>query len=128
MKTVEIRVRPVTRWNITRHESDPEHGAGGCESLGEYDSERQANDMALAMKAQEPMARVVTSDGAVHDPEQIEYTIIGRTFEVQAPVYYAYSPEDVKKTIERATQEHPGCEFRVYEKRSNDASVWLPQV
>jgi len=63
MKTVEIRVRPVTRWNITRHESDPAHGASSCGSQGEFSNARDADKIAMALQAAEPGAIVVTSDG-----------------------------------------------------------------
>lgn len=51
-KTVEYRVRPVTRYHVTRFESeDNPSGAGraGCESLGEYDNESQAFKVSNAL-------------------------------------------------------------------------------
>lgn len=51
-KTVEYRVRPVTRYHVTRFENeDHENGrcSGGCESLGEFDNESQANKVAKAL-------------------------------------------------------------------------------
>lgn len=51
-KTVEYRVRPVTRYHVTRFESElHESGAesAGCESLGEFDNEQQAFKVAEAL-------------------------------------------------------------------------------
>lgn len=46
-KTVEYRVRPVTRYHVTRFESDG--NKAGVESLGEFDNESQANKVAKAL-------------------------------------------------------------------------------
>jgi hypothetical protein len=47
---VEIRVRPVTRYLVTRFYSDEETGRGGSESLGEFDTESFAQEMAQALR------------------------------------------------------------------------------
>lgn len=123
MTTVEIRVRPVTRWNITRHESDPERG-GSTGSVGEYDSERQANDMALALKAQEPMARVVTSDGTVHDPAKTVYVVVGygaNLGDIECPVFYAYSQADLDRVCAKFMELYPDRIYNVYSQTSVDA-------
>lgn len=51
-KTVEYRVRPVTRYHVTRFENeDHDNGrcSGGSESLGEFDNESQAFKVADAL-------------------------------------------------------------------------------
>lgn len=51
-KTVEYRVKPVTRYHVTRFESEVHENVscnGGCESLGEYDNEVQAMKVADAL-------------------------------------------------------------------------------
>lgn len=55
-KTIEYRVRPVTRYIITRFEHDP-HVIGACSSgssaFGEYDNEGHANKVMQALLIQE---------------------------------------------------------------------------
>lgn len=47
MRTVEYRVRPVTRYVVTRYQTDTE-GACGCEAMGEFDNEVKASNAVLA--------------------------------------------------------------------------------
>jgi hypothetical protein len=52
-KTVEIRVRPVVRYVVTRYESGTDAngmGYGGCETVGEFDNERSAEFVAMALR------------------------------------------------------------------------------
>lgn len=52
MEKIEYRVRPVTRFIITRFESGSfEDGSGRCGSscLGEHDNERVAHEVAYAL-------------------------------------------------------------------------------
>lgn len=67
-KTVEYRVRPVTRYHVTRFENeDYEDGrcSGGCESLGEFDNESHAFKVADALLLHEikdcPKGVIMTS-------------------------------------------------------------------
>lgn len=41
MKTIEYRVRPVTRYIVTRYYTEDD--SCGCEALGEFDSEAMAD-------------------------------------------------------------------------------------
>ncbi len=75
-KTVEIRVRPVTRWIASRYEFEDRgdgRASGGSEGLGEFDSPRAANRVAEAIGAHEPVAKVIfapephASDCALHN-------------------------------------------------------------
>lgn len=57
---VEYRVRPVTRWVITRHQETTNtykdgHSGGsvGSETLGEFDNEDQANRVRNILHAQD---------------------------------------------------------------------------
>lgn len=50
-KTVEYRVRPVTRYIVTEFISDPENGAGHCGTIGEYDNEWYAQRVKLALES-----------------------------------------------------------------------------
>jgi hypothetical protein len=47
MDKIEYRVRPVTRYYVTKYEQS-ENG-GGCSSCGEYDSESLAQQVAYAL-------------------------------------------------------------------------------
>jgi hypothetical protein len=49
MKTIEYRVRPVTRYVVTRFHRDDEGGAGGVETVGEYGNEQTAYDVGYAL-------------------------------------------------------------------------------
>lgn len=50
---MEIRVRPVTRYVVTRYYSYDDLGdggcCGGCETIGEFDCESYAEEVAAAM-------------------------------------------------------------------------------
>lgn len=55
-KTIEYRVRPVTRYIVTRFEHEVhESGSrrGGSSTFGEYDNEGQANKVMQALLIQE---------------------------------------------------------------------------
>jgi hypothetical protein len=51
MDTIEYRVRPVTRYVVTRYHRDGD--GGGCEMLGEYDNGGVAYQVAYALCRQE---------------------------------------------------------------------------
>lgn len=49
-KTIEYRVRPVTRFVVTRFISDTEpNQMSGCETRGEFDREETAYDVGYAL-------------------------------------------------------------------------------
>ena len=54
-ETIEYRVRPVTRYIVTRHYSDssPWGESGGCEERGEFDNLSIAETVAKALGRQE---------------------------------------------------------------------------
>ena len=47
METIEYRVRPVTRYVVTRYESLG--NAGSCQTLGEYPNEYVAQEVGYAL-------------------------------------------------------------------------------
>ena len=56
METVEYRVRPVVRYLVTRwHDGRDDNGTtwGGCDTVGEYDSEQAAERVYRALEAGE---------------------------------------------------------------------------
>lgn len=56
-KVIEYRVRPVTRYVVTRFHSEgegPVRGMAGCETCGEFDNMERANTVAHALHASEP--------------------------------------------------------------------------
>lgn len=52
MKTVEYRVRPVTRYTVTRFESDG--NSAQLETIGEFGNEGYAHRVMEALKAHDP--------------------------------------------------------------------------
>jgi hypothetical protein len=54
MKHVEFRVRPVTRYNLTRYESDD--SSGSVCTVAEFPNWDAAHEVALAMQAGAPGA------------------------------------------------------------------------
>jgi hypothetical protein len=120
-KTLEIRVRPVTRHVVTRYESDGlPRGVASCGTLGEFDSPARADEVALAIRASEPNARVVTSDGVVYDPIEQEFIITRvNTFEVQNEVYFANSPEEAMVLLAKLSHVPDGRDWRVFSRQKN---------
>jgi hypothetical protein len=54
MKTVEYKVRAVTRYVVTRYESDPEGGSGSVITFGEFDNGDYASRVCQALTAADP--------------------------------------------------------------------------
>lgn len=107
MKTTEIRVRPVIRHIVTRYtqevmpgtEADPRY-FGGLETLGEFDNEAQAEQMAAALRAQS---------------EPKDFVVVQRTFDIDAKVYYAYSQEEADQLVKQLYYD-TAKEYRVYSR------------
>jgi len=119
MKTVEIRVRPVTRYIVTAFEGGPRVNDGasvGSSVLGEYPSAAMADCTAMIFKAAHPIARVVTSDGTVHDPVEVEWIITKvKTFDVANEVYFAGSEAEAIKTRD-SQEEATGTEWACFSR------------
>lgn len=92
---VELRVRPVTRYVVTRYNRDGETRLSSSGVMGEFQNADLANAMALCMKAQEPLARVVTSEGMIHDPVETEWIVTKlHSYENPNEVWFARDEED----------------------------------
>jgi len=68
MRTVEFRVRPVTRWVVTRYEGDPTSGSGSLETLGEYSNEWYAKRVKDALESHEKEHPPVYESLPLHPP------------------------------------------------------------
>jgi hypothetical protein len=77
MKTIEYKVRPVTRYIVTRFESDGE--SGGSEVCGEFDREENAMRVGFAL--------------AKNDLDHYGYRKANVTFP-NTPDDWAYYPEE----------------------------------
>lgn len=66
MSTIEYRVRPVTRYSVTRFESDGK--SGQLETIGEYANEGYAVRVMEALKVHDPHAESLPPNAAPSDP------------------------------------------------------------
>ena len=105
-KFVEVRVRPVTRYVVTRYESAHPDGCSysGSEPLGEFDNERAAERVAAALRdAEGPQGNNGWIVVRAHD-----YT-------VETAAYYANDREEAEATKARVEAE-TGAEWRIYRR------------
>lgn len=72
--TIEYRVRPVTRYIITRYEQFPDDGPQpGPRQLGEYDNDTVAYEVAYALcKAEHERLGLPIGDERIQYPERPE--------------------------------------------------------
>jgi hypothetical protein len=49
VENIEYRVRPVTRYIVTRYESQNEEGSGSIRTMGEYDNHTVAHEVGYAL-------------------------------------------------------------------------------
>lgn len=70
-KTIEYRIRPITKFIVTRWLSydDGESAGGGSEACGEFPNEEQALTAARGLVALEPGARLVRPTPAGFDAD-----------------------------------------------------------
>lgn len=126
-KTLEIRVRPVTRHVVTRYDAEQSvagRGSASSSTLGEFDNPRYADQAALAIQAREPHARVVTSDGTIHDPIQQQFVITKvNTFELQNEVYFASTEEEVASLLSGLSRGPDGLYWRAFSRAKNGLPV-----
>jgi hypothetical protein len=100
MRNVEIRVRPVIRHVVTSYEGDPSSQQGGSRTLGEFDNEGYAEEIADALrKKAAPREFVMVQD------------TVG---EVMAEVFYAYSETEVDAFL--ASDKAQGKSFKVFSR------------
>jgi len=114
MEKVEIRVRPVVRHIVTRHTERQTLPVGqkyadgprsSLETLGEFDNEAQAEQMAAALR------------NAL--PKPMKYAIVQRSFDVDVKVYYANEREQAEAYC-RELMDHFGVEFRIFARELTD--------
>jgi hypothetical protein len=113
MQKVEIRVRPVIRHVVTRYTASeplpPIAGAerrtsASLETLGEFDNELQAEQVAAALSATLP--------------KTMQYVAVERTFDALTNALYFDYEEDATQFVARALQQ--GREFRVFSRVVTD--------
>lgn len=72
MRETEYRVRPVTRWIVTRwHCEDYGAGSSGVEECGEFSNLRQANKVCEALGSLEPEAMVTPMPEEFYDEDHL---------------------------------------------------------
>lgn len=73
-KTVEYRIRPITRFIVTRWHDDRDMDTMGSETCGEFPNEEQALTAARGLVSLEPGARLVrpTPAGLDADGNKLE--------------------------------------------------------
>lgn len=59
MKTIEYRIRPVTRYLVTRFESDDNTRSAQVETFGDFDSEIHAIRVKNALERHDPDAEAL---------------------------------------------------------------------
>lgn len=129
MKTISYRVRPVTRFNLTRGESDPTTGSGGVGSVGEFDNPQAAEEVGRALAAQTEGATFYPLDGEIEYTPYRQYVIVERGFDVDAKAFYAEYPQQAQE-YKQQLEAHYGREFRVFSRetdwRAPRPDGWLP--
>lgn len=68
-KTVEYRIRPITRFIVTRWHDDRDMDTMGSETCGEFPNEEQALTAARGLVSLEPGARLVRPTPAGFDAD-----------------------------------------------------------
>lgn len=102
MINTEIRVRPVIRHVVTRF---PGNRGPGPETLGEFDSEAAAEELAGALRS------------SMQRPKQ--YIVVQRSFDVDVKAYYAEELAQAE-CYKDELQAHYGHEFRIFEREVTD--------
>lgn len=113
MNEVEIRVRPVVRYVVTRYAQESMgNGPDGkvryaarSETLGEFDSERYANEVADTMR-----------------PRERVFAVVERSLTPECRVFYAYDPGEAAG-MATALSEKYGVEFRIFEADKNPSGI-----
>jgi hypothetical protein len=122
MKTTSYRVTPVTRWNLTRAESDPEKGAGSVGTVAEFTNQHYAEEVGRAMAAQTPGAKFTPMDGETETSPYMQYVIVERTVgDVDCRCWYADYPAQAEQYREQLAA-HFNREFRVFSRPTEGRS------
>lgn len=93
MKTIQYRVRPITRFVVTRYEEDG--NTGGSSTRGTYDNAQVAFEVAYALcKAEhDASGQPIDSMGFIY-PREIKTGAIGHASDCAINDAPAYSPGD----------------------------------
>jgi hypothetical protein len=124
MSKVEIRVRPVIRHVVTRYTapepapsgSNPANGRSSLETLGEFDNEAQAEEVAKCL--QEVYLAWQARIHAENHPKPMQYVAVERGFECATNAEYFNLEADALAFVEHASK--AGREFRVYAREVTD--------
>lgn len=72
MENIEYRVRPVTRYVVTRYEDQGANGTGSIRTLGEYDNQEVAQEVGYALcKAEHQNLGWAPGDNRIIYPQMI---------------------------------------------------------
>ena len=115
MDKTEFRVRPVTRYILTKYSqhSTPESRSGSLETVGEFHNAAQADAVGRAMHLAIPGATFAPSDGPLEFNGPRKFVIVARGFEVDTKAYYASTQDEADRVKADAERGH-GCEFAVF--------------
>ena len=73
MENIEYRLRPVTRYVITRYEDQLENGTASIRTLGEYDNQQVAFEVGTALcKAEHDRLGFPPGDARILYPQKID--------------------------------------------------------
>lgn len=103
-KTYEVRVRPVVRYNVTVYQSgtDESGGYAGCETVGEFANEANAEQVAEALRK---------ANGPAEGNNQF-IVIRAHDYTVETEAYYANDLAEAEATKARLLKE-TGREWRI---------------
>ncbi len=108
-ETLEYRVKPVTRYIVTRYhsytEDQPGCGGAGSSVVGEFDNEATAENIRATLAEQEHQRR------RLQDMRQ-PWICFERTHEIGAKVYYCDSEEQALRQAAEFSAEF-GTEWRI---------------
>ena len=77
MENIEYRVRPVTRYVVTRYEDQMENGTASVRTLGEYDNQQVAQEVGYALcKAEHERLGWPPGDMRILYPQMIPYEAV----------------------------------------------------
>lgn len=111
MDKVEFRVRPVTRYILTKFSERNLVGAGtqhSVETVGEFGNAARANAVGRAMHKEIPGATFTPSDGPTEVNGHQQFAIVERGFDVNARVYYAGTLDEAEEAKQAAARGHGG--------------------
>mgnify|MGYP001591350541 CR=1 FL=1 len=76
MENIEYRVRPVTRYVITRYEDQLENGTASIRTLGEYENQEVAQEVGYALcKAEHERLGLAPGDPRIIYPQMVPVQI-----------------------------------------------------